>query len=40
MYWDSLTAAGVIVSIVSTLGAFFLEWRKRPIVRDNNLRKT
>jgi hypothetical protein len=40
MYWDSLTATGVIVSIVWTLGAFYLVWRKRPVVRRNDLRET
>lgn len=30
MYWDSLTATGVFVSILSTLGAFFLEFHKPP----------
>jgi len=25
MYWDTLTTVGVIVSIVSILGAFYLE---------------
>ena len=40
MYWDTLTATGVIVSIVTTLGAFYLVLRKRPVVRRDNLRET
>jgi len=40
MYWDNLTATGVIVSILSTLGAFYLVLRKRPVVRRDDLRET
>ena len=30
MYWDSLTAAGILVSLLLVLFAFYLELRKRP----------
>lgn len=30
MFWDSLTAAGILVSVLSTVGAFYLELRNRP----------
>ncbi len=40
MYWDSLTTAGVVVSIVSVLGAFYLELRKRPGAPFDKPRKT
>ena len=40
MYWDSLTATGVIVSILSTLAAFYLVVRKRPVVPRDDLRET
>ena len=30
MYWDSLTATGIFVSIVLVLCAFYLELRNRP----------
>jgi hypothetical protein len=30
MYWDNLTATGILVSIVLVLCAFYLELRKRP----------
>jgi len=40
MYWDSLTAAGLIVSIISTVGAFYLVLRERPVVRRNDLQET
>ena len=40
MYWDSLTATGVIVSIISTLSAFFLEFHKRPDMRGGNPRNS
>ena len=33
MYWDSLTAAGIFVSIVLVLFALYLELRKRPGAR-------
>ena len=36
MYWDTLTAVGIVVSIVSVLCAFYLELRKRPIVRHDD----
>jgi hypothetical protein len=39
MYWDTLTAAGLLVSIVSTVGAFYLVLRERPVVRRNDLRE-
>jgi hypothetical protein len=40
MYWDTLTATGLIVSILSTVGAFYLVLRERPVVRRNDLRET
>jgi len=40
MYWDTLTATGLIVSIISTVGAFYLVLRERPVVRRNDLRET
>jgi len=39
MYWDSLTVAGVFVSIVLTVGAFYLALRERPVARRNDLRE-
>jgi hypothetical protein len=39
MYWDTLTAAGLIVSVVLTVGAFYLALRERPVVRRNDLRE-
>ena len=30
MYWDSLTATGIFISIGMLLGAFYLEFRNRP----------
>lgn len=30
MCWDSLTAAGICLSILSVAGAFYLELRNRP----------
>jgi len=38
--WDSFTAAGVFVSIVLILCAFYLELRKRPTVRRHHPRRT
>jgi hypothetical protein len=40
MYWDTLTATGVFVSIVSTLAAFYLMLRTRPVVRRDNAGET
>ena len=40
MYWDSLTATGLLVSIISTVGAFYLVLRERPVVRRNDLQET
>jgi len=39
MYWDSLTVAGLFVSIVTTVGAFYLVLRERPVDRRNDLRE-
>jgi hypothetical protein len=39
MYWDTLTVAGLLVSFVSTVGAFYLVLRERPVVRRNDLRE-
>jgi hypothetical protein len=39
MYWDTLTVAGLFVSVVLTVGAFFLALRDRPVVRRNDLRE-
>ena len=39
MYWDTLTVAGVFVSIILTVGAFYLVLRERPAVRRNDLRE-
>ena len=39
MYWDALTVAGFLVSIASTVGAFYLVFRERPVVRRHDLRK-
>jgi hypothetical protein len=39
MYWDTLTAAGLFVSILSTVGAFYLVLRERPLVRRNDLQE-
>ncbi len=38
MYWDSLTATGVIVSIIITLGAFYLFLREPLIIRRREAR--
>jgi|GEM_PF-1511085 hypothetical protein len=40
MYWDSFTAAGVFVSFVLILCAFYLELRKRPTVHHDDPRQT
>ena len=40
MYWDTLTATGVIISIISALGAFFLEFHKRPDMGGGNPRNS
>jgi hypothetical protein len=41
MYWDSLTATGVIISIISTVGAFYLVLREPPpVVRRNDMQET
>jgi len=39
MYWDSLTEAGLFVSIVLMVGAFYLVFRERPVDRHNDLRE-
>lgn len=39
MYWDTLTATGVLASIVSTLVAFYLVVRDRPVVRRDDMRE-
>jgi hypothetical protein len=39
MYWDMLTTAGVIISIITSLGAFYLALRERLVVRDQGSRK-
>jgi len=39
MYWDSLTVAGVFISIILTVGAFYLALRERPVERRNDLRE-
>jgi heme/copper-type cytochrome/quinol oxidase subunit 4 len=39
MYWDTLTVAGFFVSIVLTVGAFYLALRERPAVRRNDFRE-
>lgn len=36
MYWDMLTATGLLVSIVSNLSAFYLVLRERPVVRRDD----
>jgi hypothetical protein len=33
MYWDMLTTTGVIISIITSLGAFYLALRERLVVR-------
>jgi len=40
MYWDSLTAAGVFVSIVLVLFTFYLELRRRPPAHHYGPRQT
>lgn len=40
MYWDMLTATGVFVSIVTTLVAFYLVLRTRPVMRRDELTET
>ncbi len=40
MYWDTLTATGLIVSILSTVGAFYLVLRERPVVRRNAMQES
>jgi hypothetical protein len=39
MYWDTLTAAGLLVSVISTAGAFYLALRERFVDRRNHLRE-
>jgi hypothetical protein len=39
MYWDTLTVAGFLVSVVSTVGAFYLVLRERPVVRRDDWRE-
>jgi len=37
MYWDNLTATGILVSIVLILCAFYLELHNRPgVYRDHS----
>lgn len=38
MYWDMLTAAGVIISIIISLGAFYLALREPVVERHLRLR--
>ena len=40
MYWDSLTATGLFISIVWALGGFYLELRNRPVMPRRDLRET
>ena len=40
MYWDTLTATGVFVSIVSTVVAFYLVLRVRPVSRSDDMKET
>ena len=40
MYWDTLTATGVFVSIVSTVVAFYLVLRVRPVRRRDDMKET
>ena len=40
MYWDTLTATGVIVSIASTLVAFYLVIRTRPGAGRDDLQES
>lgn len=40
MYWDTLTATGVFISIVVALGAFYLELRERPVIRRKDQQET
>lgn len=39
MIWDTLTVTGLLVSVISTVGAFYLVFRERPVVRRNDLRE-
>jgi hypothetical protein len=40
MYWDTLTATGVFVSVVSTVATFYLVLRTRPVIRRNDVTET
>lgn len=40
MYWDTLTTVGAVISIVTVLGAFYLELRKKPRTRLDKPRET
>lgn len=40
MYWDTLTATGAFITVVWALGAFYLELRKRPGMRRNDLQNS
>ena len=40
MYWDTLTVTGLIVSILSTVGAFYLVFRERPVVRRTTIQES
>ncbi|MGD8619569.1 MAG: hypothetical protein PVH54_10345 [Gammaproteobacteria bacterium] len=39
MSWDSLTVAGICVSLVLIVGAFYLVLRERPVERRTDLRE-
>ena len=40
MYWDTLTATGLFISIVWALGGFYLELRQRPVVPRRDLQNS
>jgi hypothetical protein len=40
MYWDTLTATGVCVSVVSAVVAFYLLLRVRPVIRRDDMEET
>jgi hypothetical protein len=39
MYWDMLTVTGVIVSIISTVGAFYLALREQLVIPPSRKHK-
>jgi hypothetical protein len=39
MYWDMLTTTGVIISIITSLGAFYLALREQLVIRHLGPRK-